>query len=291
MPATTPQSMTRLHDAFLFIRLPRLLIASVCLTALLAGCATPIPRQDDPYEKFNRAMYALNDDIDSVLFRPLAVGYRAVTPKPVRTVVDNFFSNIHLPISIVNFVLQGRPQYASAMFVRLVINSTIGLAGLFDPATALGLKEDTTDLGITLARWGVPEGPYLFLPIFGPSGPRDALGLAGDLYSLDALTWFERKNSYDYHAEYAPEALFVISKRESYIDQEKFVDEAYDPYIFVRDAYRQMRVDKIYHGNPPPEVVQSMQGISDTDAEKLLEEQKQFEKEKGQEPPPAKPAD
>ncbi len=291
----TQPLMTRSHDAIHFIRRLRLALALACLLALLAGCATSLPRQDDPYEKFNRAMFSLNSSLDSAVLRPVAVGYRKVTPDRLRDMIGNFFSNLHLPISIINFLLQGRPEYAAPMAARFIFNSTVGLAGFFDPATPLlGLKEDTTDLGVTLARWGMPEGPYLFLPFFGPSGPRDALGMAGDLYSLDALTWFARENNYKYHAEFAPEALFVISKRESFLDQEKFVNEAYDPYVFVREAYRQMRVDKIYHGHPPPEVIQSMQGISDNDADKLLEEQKQFEKDRQQpgkepQPPPAKP--
>ncbi|MDE2316781.1 MAG: VacJ family lipoprotein, partial [Xanthomonadaceae bacterium] len=141
--------------------------------ALLAGCAIAPPRTDDPLQKVNRKVYAFNDKLDKAVLRPAAVGYRKVTNPPVRHAVDNFFTNIELPVTIANDLLQARPSQALGNTGRFLINLTVGVGGIFDPATKLGLPQQSTDFGITLARWGVPEGDFLMLPLLGPSTVRD----------------------------------------------------------------------------------------------------------------------
>ena len=254
-------------------------VALACLSVIM-GCTAPLPRQDDPYESINRKMFALNDTIDSHVMRPLAVGYRKITSEQIRRSIANFLANLRLPISIGNYVLQGRPKPAAIASGRLLVNTTVGILGLFDPAERLGLRQDVTDFGITLARWGLPEGPYLFLPVLGPSNPRDAVGIGVDESYLDPLHAFEQHHHYEHHFQYLPDVLYFTSRRESEIDSEQMAADVFDPYIFVRDAYRQSRVNKIYNGNPPPEVIRSMQGIDDAIADKLLKEQLRYRKNK-----------
>src|SRR5262252_2322819 len=129
--------------------------------AVVAGCATPAPRRDDPYEKFNRKMYAFNDFADRVAIRPVAVGYRKITNETSRRLISNFFANIESPVTIANDLLQANPKEAFKATARLVINTTVGVLGFFDPASEMSIEASETDFGITLAKWGVPEGPYL----------------------------------------------------------------------------------------------------------------------------------
>ena len=251
------------------------------LLILLAGCATPMPRKDDPNEAFNRKMYAFNQLADRVAIRPVAVGYRKVTNQKTRTLVSNFFANIESPITIANDILQANPKQALKATSRLVINTTIGVLGFFDPASELSIDASTTDFGVTLARWGVPEGPYLVLPLLGSTTGRDAASFPVDRFLFDPLSWYARSHSFNLHAEYLPTVAHLITIRSSAIDAESLLEGAYDPYVFYRDAYRQRRVYKIYRGEPPMEVIQSLQGVEDVDdADKLIEEQQKDEKQK-----------
>src|SRR5215469_8048937 len=167
--AADPLSMPSLPRFASFIRL----LPAVAMTALLVGCAIAPPRTDDPLEKFNRKSYAFNMALDTHVLRPVAVGYTKVTPKPVQTSISNFFTNIKLPISIANNLLQARPSDAMTDTGRFLINMTVGVAGFFDPATKMQIPIKETDFGITLARWGVPEGDFLMVPLLGPSTFRD----------------------------------------------------------------------------------------------------------------------
>jgi phospholipid-binding lipoprotein MlaA len=263
-------------------------IRLACLAAiatLVAGCATVAkPRTDDPYEGFNRKMYAFNDFADRVAIRPIAVGYRKVTNDTTRRLVSNFFANVESPITIVNDLLQGKGKYAFTATSRLVVNSTIGVLGLFDPASEMGIDAHTTDFGVTLAKWGVQEGPYLVLPLFGPSTGRDLVALPVDSYALDPLSWFARNHDMTLDAQYLPTVAYLITLRSTAIDAESLLKDAYDPYVFYRDAYRQRRLYKIYDGNPPMEAIQALQGtqgMDDVDVDKLLQEQQQYEKKSG----------
>jgi phospholipid-binding lipoprotein MlaA len=252
---------------------------------LLAGCATPMPRKDDPYENFNRKMYAFNDFADRVAIRPVAVAYRKVTNPTSRTLVSNFFANIESPITIANDLLQANPKEAFKATSRFVINTTVGVLGLFDPASEMNIVASETDFGVTLAKWGVPDGPYLVLPLLGSSSVRDLPGFMVDRYAFDPLSWYSSEHNFKLHAEYLPTLAYLVTLRSSAIDAEGLLEGVYDPYVFYRDAYRQRRLYKIYRGNPPLEVIQSLQGVEDIDdADKLLEEQQKVEQEQKKKP-------
>jgi len=254
--------------------------------ALVAGCATPMPRKDDPYENFNRKMYAFNDFADKVAIRPVAVGYRKVTNQMTRRLASNFFANVESPITIVNDLLQGKPHYAFTATSRFAINTIVGVLGLFDPASEMGIDAHETDFGVTLAKWGVPEGPYLVLPLIGSTSGRDIASFPVDSIALDPLHWYSQSHNLKLHAEYLPTVAYLVTLRSSAIDAESLLEGVYDPYVFYRDAYRQRRLYKIYDGNPPMEAIQSLQGVDDVDIDKLLREQEKAEQKL--QPPPQK---
>ncbi len=172
----------------------RAALSAIALCAALAGCATTSGTRDhennDPFEPFNRAVFDANDAIDTALIKPLAEGYRAVVPEFVRDRIRAFIDNLQEPRIFVNNLLQGRVDAAGITFGRLYVNSTLGLAGLFDVATGRDLPRQTGDFGETLYFWGVDSGPYLVLPLLGPSNVRDAFGLAVDLYTTPPAHWF-----------------------------------------------------------------------------------------------------
>jgi len=247
----------------------------------VAGCATPMPRMDDPHEAFNRKMYAFNQLADRVAIRPVAVGYRKVTNPTSRRLISNFFANVESPITIGNDLLQANVKEAFKATSRLAINTTIGMLGFFDPASELSIEASDTDFGVTLAKWGVPEGPYLVLPLIGSTNGRDAISFPVDRFLLDPLSWYAASHSFNLHAEYLPTVAYLVTLRSSAIDAEGLLEGVYDPYVFYRDAYRQRRLYRIYRGEPPLEVIQSLQGGNDLDddADKLLDEQEKYEKE------------
>lgn len=246
---------------------------------LLAGCAVAKPRTDDPLEKFNRSSYAFNNAIDKVAIRPLAVGYRKVTNPPVRRAFSDFFTNIHMPITIANDLLQARPKQALQSSGRFLINLTLGIGGFFDPASQLGIPLEDNDFGVTLAHWGVPEGDYLMLPLLGPTTVRDVWRFPVDGYFFDPLSMFSRNHHFKSGQYYIPQALYLVTVRARAIDAEGFLQSAYDPYVFLRDAYRQRRLYQIYYGNPPAEIIEQMQGLDDQgfDPEQLLDQQHSWE--------------
>lgn len=245
----------------------------------VAGCTIAKPRTDDPLEKYNRKVYKFNNVVDKAVVRPVAVGYRKVTNPPVRRSVSDFFTNIRMPITVANDLLQARPTHALQDTGRFVVNLTLGIGGFFDPASQLGLPLHDNDFGITLARWGVPDGDYLVLPLFGPSTMRDVWSLPVDSYFFNPLSVYA--GSHDYHGlQYLPEAIYLITLRARALDAEGFLESAYDPYVFLRDAYRQQRLYQIYRGNPPAAVIEQMQGLDQKnfDPDQLLEQQHEWEK-------------
>lgn len=247
--------------------------------ALLAGCSIAKPRTDDPYEKMNRKVYAFNNSLDQAIIRPVAVGYRKVTNPTVRRCMTDFFTNIRLPITVANDLLQARPKQALQGSSRFLVNLTLGIGGFFDPASQLGIPLDDTDFGVTLARWGVPDGPFLMVPLFGPTTGRDFWQVPVDGYFFDPISYFSRNNHYQFGQQYVPELMYLVTIRASAIDAESFLNSAYDPYAFIRDAYRQQRIYKIYDGNPPEEVIEQLQGLHDKsfDPDELLDEQQKWE--------------
>jgi phospholipid-binding lipoprotein MlaA len=251
----------------------------VLATLLLAGCAIAKPRTDDPLEKYNREVYKFNNVVDQTVLRPVAVGYRKVTNPPVRRSVSDFFTNIRMPIVVFNDLLQARPTHALQDTGRFLVNLTLGIGGFFDPASQLGLPLQDNDFGITLARWGAPEGDFLMVPLLGPSTMRDVWRLPIDNYFLDPLNIYGRTHPYP-GQQNVPQAIYVVPLRARALDAEGFLESAYDPYVFLRDAYRQQRLYQIYRGNPPAAIIEQMQGLDQEnfDPDELLEQQHEWEK-------------
>ena len=179
-----------MHSSTLFS--PRWLrrLGLATLTVLLASCATPMPRTDDPLQNYNRKMYAFNDLADRVAIRPVAVGYRKITNETTRRLVSNFFANVESPITIANDLLQANVKEAGKATSRLVINTTIGVLGLFDPASEMNIQASATDFGVTLAKWGVPEGPYIVIAAVRLDDCRDLGRFPVDHFVFDPLPWY-----------------------------------------------------------------------------------------------------
>ena len=222
-------------------RMPPALKRCLLLVLLLplAACAT-LPEGSerdprDPFERFNRSVYVVNDALDVAIAKPVAKGYVKVTPQPIRTGVANFFTNLAYPATVVNSLLQGKFRQFANDTGRLVVNTTIGIGGLFDPATQMGLNLNNEDFGQTLGRWGIPAGPYLMRPIFGPSTVRD---FSGDI----ADTWFDPKT---YVQSTALRLGLVVQElvhdRAELLAAESVQESAFDPYSFIRGAYLQRR--------------------------------------------------
>lgn len=215
----------------------------------LGGCANTPPHEDvsDPLEPVNRAVDKFNDVVDRAAIKPIAKGYEYVVPAPARSSVTHFFGNLGEPGVIVNDFLQGKVKQGFADTGRLLVNSTIGVLGLFDPATQMGLTKHDEDLGQTFGHWGIGEGWYLVLPFLGPSNARDGIGLVGD-YELDPLTHHDEVRERNGLA-----ALRLIDTRAQLLSASTVRDTAaLDPYLFTREAYRQHRWNRIHDGNPPP---------------------------------------
>ncbi len=222
----------------------------VVALAVLPGCATVNNPTDprDPLEPINRAIYHFNDVTDHLVMQPVAQVYRDVLPPIVRTGVSNFFSNINDVLVALNNLLQGKPQNAVSDAGRVVVNSTIGILGIFDVATKMGLEKHDEDFGQTLGYWGIGDGPFLMLPFFGPSNFRDAVGRIGDFYT-DPVTYVNPP-----HDRNILWGTRIISRRAELLGSTQVLETAaLDPYAFLRDAYLQRRRNLIYDGNPPPE--------------------------------------
>lgn len=227
----------------------RILIGLIA-ASLLAGCASNggSASADDPIEGFNRGVYAFNEGLDTYALEPASRGWVNITTPDVRDSVDNFFDNLETPGYILNNILQGKPLDAGKETVRFTINSTIGILGLFDPAEAwLGIEGRAEDFGQTLGVWGADPGPYLVVPLFGPSGARDVTQYPIAYYTnvityvaLDTVTFGTLT------------AVNVVNTRARLGDTTRFRDDAaIDPYIFMRSAYRQYREDQVHDGEPP----------------------------------------
>lgn len=198
---------------------------------------------NDPLEGTNRFLYRINDGLDTYVFRPVAIGYRRVVPGGVRRSVHNVLANINSPVVFVNDVLQTKPRRAGDTMMRFLINSTAGVAGLFDVATDWGYPAHGTDMGVTLALWGVGNGPYLFIPVIGPSGARDLTGYGGDVL-VDPLTWASFGGSAAVNG--ALYGVGAVDSRERLIETVDDVKRnALDPYATFRSVYRQNRQSTI----------------------------------------------
>lgn len=205
------------------------------LLAMMAGCAS---NTRDPLEPMNRVIYRFNDKADTYVMQPVAEGYRAVTPQPVRTGVRNFFNNLDDMSSTVNYALQAKPLPSFYCFSRAVLNSTAGVLGLFDLTGEKQRRFATTDFGETLARWGWKDSSYLVVPLFGPSTIRDGVGNLADLA-------FRNEIIYDNpHSDrvWLSTSVSAVSTRESLLGLEDAIQNAaLDPYAYTRDGWLQMR--------------------------------------------------
>jgi len=216
-----------------------------------SACATVDPSDEDsayveydPFEPINRKMYKLNVAVDKAMFKPLAKAYKKVLPTPVRRAFANIFSNFGAPRSALNNFLQGKPKRGFNELGRFLFNSTLGIGGIFDVASEGGMERYDENFAQTLAVWGVPEGPYLILPFLPPQSMLDATALPIDYYS-DLNTYLKsglKDRLYLFR---------VLDGRARLLSAESFLDTSKDPYIAMRESYRQNRAFKIYDGDPP----------------------------------------
>jgi phospholipid-binding lipoprotein MlaA len=236
-------------------RLRLTLAAALLLLGPLLGCATPPPASDpdavadynetnDPLEPTNRVMYAINNGLDTVILRPIAVAYRWAVPEPVRNGVHNVLSNLGTPVELGNDILEAKPRRAGDTTMRFLINTTIGVVGIFDVAKDLGYPDHDTDFGMTLALWGVPEGTFLFLPVLGPSNPRDAIGHGVDIAG-DPFTWVGQGTVVTV-LDWTRFGMNAVDQRERVLDAVDSIKKtALDPYATFRSLYRQHRAAQI----------------------------------------------
>lgn len=194
----------------------------------------------DPWEGFNRGVFNFNESLDRAILKPVAQGYRFIMPDVAEQGVSNFFDNLRDVVTFFNNVLQLKPVEATQDLSRVLINTTIGIGGLFDVATAMDIPKNDEDFGQTLGAWGVESGPYLVLPLFGPSTVRDGVGIIPDMY-LDPINQVESDE-----LRYGLKALKVVDKRASLLDREGVITG--DRYTFIRDAYLQKREFEVNDG-------------------------------------------
>ena len=215
--------------------------------AVMAGCATGQgANRADPLEPLNRSVFRFNDAVDTAVFRPVATGYRDVVPSMVRTGVTNFFGNVSDVWSLAHSIVQLKAQNSAETFMRLNVNTFFGLGGVLDVASDLGIERHREDFGQTLGRYGVPAGPYLVLPLLGPSTVRDTAALPIDRYGdgLSAIQDIAWRNAFY--------GLRVIDARANLLRVSQMLDDAaLDKYSFTRDAFLQRRLSEVHDGNPP----------------------------------------
>ena len=218
------------------------------LSLLLVGCATaPNAKKDprDPLEGFNRASYKFNDGLDRALLKPAAKGYKAITPDFVESGVTNFFSNLGQPTVIINDLLQAKFKASLNDTGRFLLNTTVGIGGLFDPASAAGLDRNDEDFGQTLGKWGVSSGAYLMVPFFGPSTVRDAFGSGVDTFT-SPVHYVERDAW-----RYGLQGMDLIDARARRLPLEDTLAQTYDKYTFIKNAFLQQREYAVKDGNVP----------------------------------------
>ena len=219
--------------------------AVIVATLMLGGCATQ-GNPKDPIEGFNRAVFAINDGIDQAAIKPVAKGYDAVAPTPLKTGISNFFGNIADVFIGVNNLLQGKVKDGLGDEGRVLVNSTIGILGLIDVASDFGLEKHDEDFGQTFGRWGAGPGAYVVVPFWGPRDVRDTAGLVLDVVA-DPVG-----GMHNVAARNTLLATRVISDRTALLPAEKVIEEAaLDKYSYIRDGYLQRRRSQVYDGSPP----------------------------------------
>lgn len=218
----------------------------------ISGCATSIPAAPkeeraatDPWEPMNRRTDAFNNNIDRFTLKPLAKGYRAVTPTFVRRGIDNAFSNLRTPLYIVNNLLQGKIQRSFSETGRLIVNSTIGIGGLINVASSMGMDTYREDFGQTFAVWGVSDGPYVVVPFLGPRTLRDTVSIPFD-YAADPIRFIDHDQT-----RLIVRAVEIVNTREQLFAAETLIEDSFDRYLAIRESYLQNRNFLIYDGDPP----------------------------------------
>lgn len=228
----------------------RLLVTLLLASATLAQAQSAAPERDprDPFEGWNRGVFAFNDAVDTAVLAPLARGYQAVVPQRLRSMVSNFFGNFGDAWSTVNLFLQAKPAAGLEMGMRVATNSVFGLGGLLDIASEAGMEKRNEDFGQTLGYWGMPAGPYIVWPLLGPSAVRESLALPLDRGWSPALAFSDDADIYGITF------LGVVDTRASLLGASKVLDDvALDKYVFLRDAYLARRRNLVYDGEPPDE--------------------------------------
>lgn len=226
----------------------RYAVSVLILATCLGAPATAFAQEatGDPWEGLNRNLFAFHETVDKAVIEPVARGYRAITPRPVRTGVQNFLRNLRGPVVFANDVLQGEFSRAGVTAARFGVNTTIGVAGVLDPATSMGLERHDEDFGQTLAVWGVDSGPYIFIPLLGPSTVRDAFGRVVDR-GLDPITYAEGEDADEFRI--AQTVFTALSAREQLLDPIADVRaNSVDPYASFRASYLQLRESAIQNG-------------------------------------------
>ena len=235
-------------------KLPQLLLfvlLAVSVGQLSACSSNEVVRDEsqrveyDPLEPMNRKIHSFNMALDRVALGPLARGYRKIVPSPIRRGITNFFSNLTTPRSALNNFLQGKPGRGFNELGRFVFNSTLGIGGFFDVAGAGGMERYDENFGQTLSVWGVPEGPYIVLPLWGPNMATDAFSLPID-YATDLWPYYDNTSVRD-----KVWLVRVLDLRYRLLSADSILNDSQDPYITVREAFRQNRTFRVYDGDPP----------------------------------------
>lgn len=203
---------------------------------MFLGCASKGTNPDDPYESMNRKTHAFNMAFDATVLKPLAKGYKAVLPAPIRTGINNAYDNVNGLPTIANDLLQAEGNYAIKDSWRFIVNSTLGVAGIFDVASKFSLPPHSNDMGLTFAKWGDKKSPYFVIPLLGPSTFRDGMGLMFN-YALFTPYPYIRSNP----VLYSLLGLRYVDLRSQMLDTDKLLDEGLDKYTFIREAYLQHR--------------------------------------------------
>jgi phospholipid-binding lipoprotein MlaA len=259
---------------------------AVLLTAALSGCATTTANNPkDPFEKFNRAMFTFNDTVDQVALKPVATAYKAVLPSFVQRGIGNFFGNLNDVWSGTNNLMQGKGEAGLSDFSRFVVNSTFGVIGLIDVASEVGLRKHDEDFGQTLGYWGVPSGPYLMLPLMGPSTLRDTMALPidgqGDLWRYKDPVNVRNIGT----------AVSLVDQRAALLDASNLMEEAaLDRYEFIRDSYLQRRQNKVFDGEGSRKQAREAARVNQSDADKAEADKEAAEKAAAEKAAAAKPA-
>ncbi|HSD73860.1 MAG TPA: VacJ family lipoprotein [Steroidobacteraceae bacterium] len=227
---------------------PAALSCALLALAPLGGCATTgassAQHTRDPFENVNRGIYKFNDVVDRAALKPVAKGYKKITPEWFRRGVGNFFSNLQYPATIFNQLLQGKGSMAARDTARLLTNTLLGFGGVLDPASRVGLDKNDEDLGQTLGVWGVPSGPYIVLPFLGPSTIRDAPSTFAEFF-VDPLTYADVK----WEVLWGARALDIVDVRAQLLALDPVIARSYDPYAFVRNSWLQRREYQVRDGD------------------------------------------